>query len=358
MYLKSVLKEEGETLYEIEVNDVPIKGSIIRCKDFKYSQLGKVDLEGRIHFSDGFFIVETNFNVYQESVNLLQKRGDYIQISLLLRGNIATYKSLFKKIKNIDAGLLQLVFRGDTDVEMKMAASKEPLNYIRMFFSKEYFINLLENEKWNKSWHFYNKVFNNEYVNFGENLIPVSHAFVEIISNILKNDLSGNVKSHYVEHKLRELFLQLFISLEENSNVPWNSNDTEIAKLETARAYLTTNYHNPPTIKQLSRIVSLNELKLKVGFKEKFNITIHDFITSVRMIKAQKMLSEKKIINEISEELGYKSTSHFITTFKKFYGVTPKQSTMNDFLNQSLSNTSVFVLSFMCNVFNDFILFT
>lgn len=352
MYLKSILKGAEDTLYEIGVNNVPTEESVIECKEFKYSKLGKVCLEGRLHFSDGFFIVETNFKVHQESINLLQKRGDYIQISLLLRGNIATYKPLFKKVKNIDAGLLQLVFRGDTDVEMKMPASKEPLNYIRMFFSKEYFMNLLKNEKWNESWYFYNKVLNNEYVNFGENLIPVSLTLVETISNILKNDLSSNVKSHYVEHKLRELFLQLFICLGENRNIPWISNDAETAKLETAHAYLTINYHNPPTIKQLSRIVSLNELKLKVGFKEKFNITIHDFITSVRMKKAQKLLNDKKIINEISEELGYKSTSHFISTFKKIYGVTPKQFTMKDFLNQSLSNDSLIVLSLTWDMFN------
>ena len=355
MYLKSILRGEDVTLYEIEVNDIPTEYSVIGCNELKYNKLDKINLEGKIHFSEGFFIVETNFNIYEESINLLQKRGDYIQISLLLKGNIATYKSLFKKVKNIDAGLLQLVFRGDTDVEMKMPASKEPLNYIRMFFSKEYFMNLLQNEKWNKSWNFYKRVFNNEYVNFGENLIPVNHALVETISNILQNDLSSNLKPHYVSHKLRELFLQIYICLEENGNVPWGD-ETEIAKLEIARSYLTTNYDNPPTIKQLSRIISLNELKLKVGFKERFNITIHNFITSIRMKQAQKMLSDKKLINEISDELGYKSTSHFITTFKKFYGLTPKQATINDFLCQSGNRIIALFLSFLMNDFGNSVL--
>lgn len=109
-----------------------------------------------------------------------------------------------------------------------------------------------------------------------------------------------------------------------------------IAKLEAAKAYLVTHHNNPPTIKQLSRIVSLNEFKLKTGFKDTFGSTIHEFITEIRMQRAQKMLSENYQVNEVSAQLGYKGVSHFITSFKKFYGITPKKLMLTKIINTLL----------------------
>jgi AraC-like DNA-binding protein len=38
------------------------------------------------------------------------------------------------------------------------------------------------------------------------------------------------------------------------------------------------------------------------------------------------MLEEGRLkVNEVADRLGYRSTSHFIETFKKRYGQTPKQ---------------------------------
>mgnify|MGYP001762733309 FL=1 len=107
------------------------------------------------------------------------------------------------------------------------------------------------------------------------------------------------------------------------------------AKLESAKAYLVTHCTNPPTIKQLSRIVSLNEFKLKTGFKDKFGSTIHDYITKIRMQRAKKMIIDNQPVNDVSSQLGYKSVSHFITSFKKFYGVTPKQSMLSKVFDSS-----------------------
>ena len=44
------------------------------------------------------------------------------------------------------------------------------------------------------------------------------------------------------------------------------------------------------------------------------------------METAKKLLVENKLnVNEIATNLGYSTSSHFISAFKKKYGVTPKQ---------------------------------
>lgn len=348
MYLHSFLKEENATLYEINVPNAGNDNTPVCFNNIRYAKKDRLDLEGIYYYTDGFFIVETTFNVNTPSTNLLTKRGEYIQISLLLTGKVATFKEQYNKVKNLEAGLLQLVFRSDCEVAMEMPAEKEPLNYVRIFISRDYYLSLLNDEKWVTNWVFHNDVQHNNYVHFGVNLIPINHAVLETISNLLNNTYTGITKKHYTELRLRELFFLLYTRSTTGKNIPLIENET-LVKLESARAYLATHFSSPPTIKQLSKIVLLNELKLKTGFKEKFGTTIHDYTTQLRMKTAKKMLAENQPVNEVSAYLGYKNVSHFITSFKKSYGITPKQSILRKGFNSLL----VYVLTMSSTCFEE-----
>lgn len=348
MYIRSRLKEENEILYEVNIPDEGNTLSEVKFSDIVYRKKDEISVEGRVYSTDGFILIETCFNNHANFTELLTKRGDYVQMSLLLTGNVATFKQKFNRVRDLPQGILQLVFRGDTDVAMEMPGSDEPMRYIRIFLARPYYLSLMKDEKWAGSSLFYQKVKEGTYVHFGKNLIPLSHALLQTIVDLLNNDYQGMVKKYYTEHKLKDLLLQLFIFNISGKNMP-AINDKTNARLESAKAYLVSHYNNPPTIKQLSRIVSLNELKLKTGFKEKFGSTIHEFITTVRMQNAKKILTENCPVNEVSVQLGYKSVSHFITSFKKFYGVTPKQLVVKDFLDKMQSNILCFLLSFFVN---------
>ena len=73
---------------------------------------------------------------------------------------------------------------------------------------------------------------------------------------------------------------------------------------------------------------SLNELKLKQQFKIAYGITIYAFVIQLRMEQAQNMLHENYSVSEMSYALGYRSVSHFISTYKQYFGNTPKQALM------------------------------
>ena len=77
-------------------------------------------------------------------------------------------------------------------------------------------------------------------------------------------------------------------------------------------------------IKDLAKNAGTNECTLKKVFKNIFNITVYGYLLKSRMQYANRLLQatnykEKKI----AELCGYKSLPGFITTFRKYFGISP-----------------------------------
>lgn len=100
----------------------------------------------------------------------------------------------------------------------------------------------------------------------------------------------------------------------------------DLAKLYLARDYLKANIFKPPTLKELSKIVGLNDFKLKKGFRNVFNTTVHKFSVEQRLCASCALLTRSDCpISEIGYGVGYHCPSKFIQTFKKKFGITPGQ---------------------------------
>lgn len=101
-----------------------------------------------------------------------------------------------------------------------------------------------------------------------------------------------------------------------------NSSDKE--RLFEAKRILSDRMDSPPTIKELSYLIGLNEYKLKKGFKELFGTTVFGFIHQSRMSLAKKLLlGTDKSAKEIAYETGYSSPQHFTKAFKREFSFTP-----------------------------------
>ena len=99
---------------------------------------------------------------------------------------------------------------------------------------------------------------------------------------------------------------------------------TDIHGIQEAYRILTDSPCNPPTIKSLSKMVFLNEQKLKAGFLAKYHMSIGEYTTSLKMAMAENLLSTTELsIEEISKKLGYHYSGNFIKMFKKVHGKTP-----------------------------------
>ena len=99
---------------------------------------------------------------------------------------------------------------------------------------------------------------------------------------------------------------------------------SDVHALQKAYDILTHEACNPPTIKSLSKMVFLNEQKLKAGFLARYHMSISEYTTSIKMTMAENLLSTTELsIDEISQMLGYHYSGNFIKMFKKIHGKTP-----------------------------------
>ena len=100
----------------------------------------------------------------------------------------------------------------------------------------------------------------------------------------------------------------------------------DIRKLFEARKELTLRPDNPPTIAELSRSVGMSETKLKKAFKQVFNLSIHQYSQSARMLRAKDLLDSKRYsASEVAYLVGYANQTHFGEAFRKQFDVLPGQ---------------------------------
>ena len=94
--------------------------------------------------------------------------------------------------------------------------------------------------------------------------------------------------------------------------------------LSVENLILEANFTDAPSLPELSRAISLNEFKLKKGFKSCFETTVKGYITKLRMECAKDLFKNKASnVGEVAYKCGYKDVSHFSAAFKLFYGFTP-----------------------------------
>jgi len=59
-------------------------------------------------------------------------------------------------------------------------------------------------------------------------------------------------------------------------------------------------------------------------FTQETRLTFTEWTHRMKFIKAMELLNENKGSKEIAFILGYRSTSVFITAFKKYFGISPQ----------------------------------
>ncbi|MNC10859.1 Regulatory protein PchR [compost metagenome] len=98
----------------------------------------------------------------------------------------------------------------------------------------------------------------------------------------------------------------------------------DIRSLHLAKELLQRDYAQPPTLAGLSRLVCLNEFKLKKGFKEMFGSTVHAYVIEQRLQHAHRLLEQGRMsVSEAAAQVGYGNISHFAAAFRTRFGTSP-----------------------------------
>jgi two-component system, response regulator YesN len=115
-----------------------------------------------------------------------------------------------------------------------------------------------------------------------------------------------------------------------------NKIDSTKDPIRKAIAYIDQHLKEELTLKDIAAHVHLNPSYFSVLFKEQANLNFSEYITRRRIQRAKELVISTNLpINEIAEEVGYKTSKYFIKIFKEIEGITPS-------IYRKTSNDSVF----------------
>ena len=149
-----------------------------------------------------------------------------------------------------------------------------------------------------------------------------------VLSQLMSYSLHPSIKSLYVKGKVYEL-ISLYFNKTEDANLeqcPFLADEDNVRRIRHAKEIIISRMSEPPTLAELSEEIGLSLKKLKEGFKQIYGDSVFSFLFDYKMEYARKMLETGHYnVNEVGLKIGYSTASHFISSFKKKYGTTPKK---------------------------------
>ncbi|MEW9096088.1 MAG: AraC family transcriptional regulator [Clostridiaceae bacterium] len=153
-----------------------------------------------------------------------------------------------------------------------------------------------------------------------------------VLQQIINCPYKKGLKNIYMEGKILELlsiYLNDAVYQQEKHNTVKLSNE-DITSIYKAKEILDRDIADTPTLTCLSKMICLNEFKLKNGFKEMFGDTVYGYVIDKRLEKARLLLEKKNMqVGEVASQVGYANASHFALAFRKKFGVNPKEYLKN-----------------------------
>lgn len=151
----------------------------------------------------------------------------------------------------------------------------------------------------------------------------------EFAREALKYDVKNYIVKPTKYEELCEVFSGIKRELDRERGVfdqSYTCNNGYYEKVvSTIKSYIYENYRHA-TLENASQLVHFNSNYLSKIFKEVSGENFSDFLLKVRMEKAASLLSDVQYKTyQISELVGYSNPKNFTRTFKKYYGVTPKE---------------------------------
>ncbi len=324
MKLKFTSADSREVIHE---ERVPLSGGEIKGVKERQIQLihrvGEANLHQvyleDIHYSYGRVKLNEDLKVKVETETPL------IEMHFSLSGSSDTTCSETGGKFVFAARQHNLFFMPAFDGSFYSAGQKEANETFEIHFTESYFRRFEElgNDVLGK---FYKNMERNRMIAINGGNMRITAEMNRLIGEIAQCRKSGDIRRLFVEAKILEL---LSLQLEQcQAGLTFRKRPLiktgDIEKLHYIKALLDRDSGSAYSITGLAKEAGLNDFKLKAGFRQLFGNTVFGYLHEIRMQKAIELLSEKDIqLHEIASFCGYAHVQHFITAFKKKFGVTP-----------------------------------
>ncbi len=156
-------------------------------------------------------------------------------------------------------------------------------------------------------------------VEAGANLEEILGFKYQYIQNLSKDD-----SQETLYYFLKKAFDQLFECIYKNRNIRHTRVFTK------AKEFIWGNYNQDISLKKIAEAVGISPFYLSHLFRNEMGISFLEYVTSVRMSVAKKLLQQTSMsIMEICLEVGYQDPSHFAKIFRKNEGIRPVEYRKN-----------------------------
>ncbi|MBN2981124.1 MULTISPECIES: response regulator transcription factor [Cohnella] len=146
-----------------------------------------------------------------------------------------------------------------------------------------------------------------------------------------KQALSYDVHDYIVKPtqfgELSRVFTSLKLELDESSSAgaPASGASFDEKVIAAIKSYVEENYPNA-TLEEAAARVHMNPHYVSKYFKDKTGDTFSDYLVGVKMAKAAELLMDIRYKTyEISEMVGYGYAKNFTRTFRKHFGLSPRE---------------------------------
>lgn len=200
--------------------------------------------------------------------------------------------------------------------------NQEVLKYIQIQVNYKYIFDLIDPHSTIESAEILENMKNNNFIFLHKQTPPIMTVEMHmILKEILGYSKKGIMQKLFIEAKIIKLLILIFEQFNEKDI------EEDLSKTpETIKKFLDENYHKNLKIEEISKIIGINQNKLRREFKEQYQTTIVNYISELRMLKAKKMIVNNRImIKEIAIECGYEYVQNFTRAFKKKFGVSPEK---------------------------------
>jgi len=200
--------------------------------------------------------------------------------------------------------------------------NQEVLKYIQIQVNYQYIFDLIDPHSTIESAEILENMKNNNFIFLHKQTPPnMTVEMHMILKEILGYSKKGIMQKLFIEAKIIKLLILIFEQFNEKDI------EEDLSKTpETIKKFLDENYHKNLKIEEISKIIGINQNKLRREFKEHYQTTIVNYISELRMLKAKKMIVNNRImIKEIAIECGYEYVQNFTRAFKKKFGVSPEK---------------------------------
>lgn len=328
MKIKATLLTSQTPIIKIQIGDKYYPKSILTEENVHIENEHSEKIISRHFITEGLVLLDTQLYFSNSKTILFEIDEESIVMNFIYSSNIEAHIDQLESEKYSKENTHNIFYTDNFKGSFKIPAHKN-VNFLSIILSKDFYYNII-NENWQLHEKFSKKILQKQSGYLTSKYLPFTPAIQWVTSEIKNCTREGLLKRIYIESKIKELFIHQLETLIIKPLQIDKINQEDYDKLLEAKKILENDYKNTPTLPELSRLISLNEFKLKKGFKACFGTTVKSYIIKLRMEHAKELFQGKTAtVSEAAYKCGYKDVSHFSAAFKSYYGFSPQKFKIN-----------------------------